>query len=310
MERRVVVFGGTGFIGQHVVRACADADFATTVAVRPGGRVENLAALQERIAVIAADFTVPSEVRRALSGATDAVVLVGTTVPATAVNDPTHELFATVMPHIHFLGAAVEAGVRRVVVASSGGTVYGTPRFLPIPEDHPLQPITPYGIAKLTIESYCAFYRHQYRLDARVLRIANPYGPGQRVESGQGIVGTAFSRLLTGEPMSVYGDGSVSRDFIYVEDVADAFVRLLRYEGDEWVFNVGSGEAIALHTLLSTIEAVSGRAIVREVLPPRAFDVHANALDTTRARVHLGWRGTVPLREGLRRTWAAILDAP
>lgn len=307
MQRRVVVFGGTGFIGQHVVRACVNAGFVTVAAVRPGGRVENLAALQGQITVTDADFTVLSEVRRVLTDATDAIVLVGTTVPATAVDDPTHELFATVMPHVHFLDAAVDAGVRRVVVASSGGTVYGNPRVLPIPEDHPLQPITPYGIAKMTIESYCAFYRHQSGLDARVLRIANPYGPGQRVASGQGFIGTVFARMLREEPVALYGDGRASRDFIHVEDVAQAFVQTLTQTSDEWVFNIGSGEGTELIAALALIEEITGRTVARNTLPPRPFDVQANVLDTTRAARHLHWQPRMPLREGLRRTWHALL---
>lgn len=308
MERRVVIFGGTGFIGQYVVRACLAAKFDVTVVVRSSGHDEYLDDLRDRITLVAGDFTVKSEVRRSLTNATDAIVVVGTTVPATAVHDPTHELFATVLPHVNFLDAAVSAAVGRVVVASSGGTVYGNPRTLPIPEDHPLQPITPYGIAKMTIESYCAFYRQHAGLDARVLRIANPYGPGQRVTSGQGFVGTVFARMLREEPITLYGDGRISRDFIHVQDVAHAFVQTLTQASDEWIFNIGSGEGTDLIALLALIEEVTGRTISRNTLPARPFDVYANVLDTTRAKRYLHWQPQIPLREGLRQTWHALRE--
>lgn len=306
MQQRVVIFGGTGFIGLHVVRACLAAGYAVTVIVRPGGNGAFLSVFRDRIAVLPGDFTVKSDLRRALTGATDVITLVGSTVPATAVNDPAHELFATVLPYVQFLDVAVECKVRRVVLASSGGAIYGEPQTLPIPEEHPLNPITPYGIAKVTIERYCAFFGHQFGLDTRILRLANPYGPGQRVDTGQGVIGTAFARLLEGRPVTIYGDGSIARDFIFVEDVADAFVRTLTYRGSERVFNIGAGTATEVRRVLALIEEVTGRSIGRKTLPARPFDVRENALDRSRARAYLGWEPVTSLRDGLARTWSAL----
>ncbi len=310
MQQRVVIFGGTGFIGLHVVRACLAAGYAVTAVVRPRGDRENRSAFQESfdgdLTVLSGDFTAKTDIRSALTGATDVITLVGSTVPATAVNDPAHELFATVLPYVQFLDLAVECQVQRVVLASSGGAIYGEPQRLPIPEGHPLNPITPYGIAKATIEGYCAFFEHQFGLDTRVLRLANPYGPGQRVEAGQGVIGTTFHRLLEGQPVTVYGDGRISRDFVFVEDVADAFVRALTYGGSERTFNIGSGTATELREVLALIEEVTGQPIKRRMLPDRPFDVRANALDRSRARACLGWQPTTPLRDGLCRTWEAL----
>jgi UDP-glucose 4-epimerase len=310
MPRRVVVFGGTGFIGQHVVRACLAVGLHVTVVVRPGGSVDSLAALLPDIAITSGDFTVQTDVERALSDADAAIALVGSTVPATAVRDPSHELFATILPYVHFLDVAARAGVGRVIVTSSGGTVYGRAQTLPIPEDHPLLPIVPYGIAKAAIERYCAFYRDQFGLDTCVLRVANPYGPGQRVESGQGFIGTVYARLLLNRPVALFGDGRAVRDFVYVEDVADAFVRALRYTGPARVFNVGSGEGTELRDLLTAIEGVTGRTIPTTRAPARSFDVAANVLDISCARHQLGWQPVVPLRTGLARTWDAFRAHP
>lgn len=304
---QVVIFGGTGFIGSAVVRHCLRAGYDITVMVRPGGHPEYLAPFHDAITVLPGDFTVKADIRHALTDATDVITLVGSTVPATAVNDPAHELFATVLPYVQFLDVAVECRVQRVVLASSGGAIYGEPRQLPIPEEHPLNPITPYGIAKATIERYCTFFEHQRGLDTRILRLANPYGPGQRVDAGQGLVGMAFRHLREEKPVAVFGDGSISRDFVFIEDVADAFVRALAYHGSERIFNVGSGVAMELREILALIEDVAGRAIKRTMLPARRFDVRMNALDCTRARDCLGWQPVTPLREGLERTWDALL---
>lgn len=307
MPQRVVIFGGTGFIGLHVVRACLAAGYQVSVVVRPAGNGDYLLPFQDDITVLSGDFTVKSDVGRALTSATDVITLISSTVPVTAVNDSAHEIFATVLPYVQFLDVAVACRVRRVVLASSGGAIYGNPLHLPIPEEHPLSPITPYGIAKVTIEQYCGFYAHQFGLDTRVLRLANPYGPGQRVNAGQGIVGTTFLRVLESQPITVYGDGRISRDFVFVEDVADAFVRTLAYRGDERIFNIGSGEATELRDVLTLIEEVTGRPIERRSLPIRPFDVRANVLDCARARACLGWQPVTSFREGLRRTWEAIL---
>jgi UDP-glucose 4-epimerase len=200
--------------------------------------------------------------------------------------------------------------VERVIVTSSGGTVYGHAQMLPIPEDHPLLPIVPYGIAKSAIERYCAFYREQFDLDTRILRVANPYGPGQRVESGQGFIGTVYTRMLRGRSIELFGDGHTLRDFVYVGDVANAFVHVLHHSGPERVFNVGSGEGTQLRDLLATIEDVTGRTIPTTFAPARSFDVTANVLDITRARQHLGWHPNVPLRTGLEWTWDAFRAHP
>ncbi len=308
-RERVVIFGGTGFIGNYVVRRCVQAGYEVTVMVRPGGHREYLAPLHDAITVLTGDFMVKTDVHRALTGAAVAIALVGTTIPATAIHDPTHELFATILPYVNFLDAAVSCEVSRVIVASSGGTVYGEAAILPTPEDSPLSPLSPYGIAKATVERYCAFYTRQFGLDTRVLRVANPYGWGQRVQSGQGIVGAALGCILEKKPFTMYGDGGAVRDFVYVDDVAEAFLRAVTYTGEERVFNIGSGEGMDLNSVLSLIQQVTGHDLVQISLPARPFDVHANVLDVSRARDHLGWEPTTSLSAGLRMTWKALLGS-
>lgn len=182
------------------------------------------------------------------------------------------------------------------------GTVYGIPERIPVAEGHPTEPLVSYGIAKLAIEKYLNLYWYLHGLEYSVLRVANPYGERQRVDTAQGAVAVFLSKALAGDPIEIWGDGSVTRDYIYIEDVVDAFIMAMNHEGEPRVFNIGSGEGRSLNQLLTTIEDLLGRPVERRYLPPRKFDVPVNVLDISRARDVLGWQPRVSFRDGLGRT--------
>jgi UDP-glucose 4-epimerase len=184
------------------------------------------------------------------------------------------------------------------------------PRTVPIGEDHPTNPITSYGIGKLTIEKYLELYRVQHGVDYCVLRIANPFGERQRVASGQGAVTTFVHRAQRGELIEIWGDGRVVRDYLYVGDVAEAMVRALDHRGERRVINIGSGVGRDLNEIIAAIERVIGRPVERRHVPARSFDVPANVLDIGLARAELRWQPATAFEEGLRRTlrWVAGAD--
>jgi UDP-glucose 4-epimerase len=294
-----LVLGGGGFIGSHLAEALARAGHRVTVFDRPQGRY---LPLLKGCEVRTGDFLEPRELEPALRGAELVFHMISTTVPRSSNDDPRADVSANVVGTLRLLELCKAHGVRRVVFPSSGGTVYGIPRATPVGEAHPTDPISSYGIHKLTIEKYLHLHHVLEGLDYHVLRIANAYGERQRTDTAQGAVAVFLERALRGEPIRIWGDGSVVRDYVYVGDIAQAFLRTLEHEGEPRIFNIGSGQGASLNQLIDEIARTLGRRPAVEYTPARRFDVPVNVLDASLARKHLGWAATTPLAEGIRRT--------
>ncbi|MBM4362411.1 MAG: NAD-dependent epimerase/dehydratase family protein [Deltaproteobacteria bacterium] len=303
---KCVVLGGGGFIGSHVCDAMLAAGHAVRVFERPGGSLRNIDHLGGRIECVEGDFLDPDDIGRAVAGQDVVVHGICTTLPKASNDDPAFDVRSNVIPTLQLLDAARSRGVRRVLFLSSGGTVYGPPRTTPIPEDHPNDPTCSYGIQKLAIEKYCALYHHLHGLDYRVLRVSNPYGERQLPHASQGAVAVFMNRGLSGDPIEIWGDGSVTRDYLHVSDVASAVVRAATHEGPSRIFNVGTGKGLSLLQLIAAIETAIGRPMTVRFSAARSFDVPVNVLDVTRARTELGWEPAVGLAEGLARTAASL----
>ena len=164
------------------------------------------------------------------------------------------------LPHVRLIEAVQAAGVQRLVFVSSGGAVYGTPQYKPIDEAHPTNPISSYGIVKLSIEKYLAMFGVLHDLDYVILRVSNPFGPGQIVKKGQGLVPAILRAIVESEPLTVFGDGRAQRDYIYIEDLIDALEKAILLPGaSRKVINIGSGEGRSICDIVAKIEEVSGR---------------------------------------------------
>jgi UDP-glucose 4-epimerase len=187
---------------------------------------------------------------------------------------------------------------------SSGGTVYGVPKTRSIPETHPTDPLCSYGITKLMTEKYLALFHHERGLDYRVLRPGNAYGERQPLHRHQGAVGVFLSQLAAGQPIEIWGDGQVVRDYVYAGDIAEALVRAATVRDDSArVFNIGSGAGTSLLELVEEMRHVTGVKPTVIMRPSRSFDIPANVLDIALAKKVLGWTPAVPLRDGLCRAW-------
>jgi UDP-glucose 4-epimerase len=206
------------------------------------------------------------------------------------------------------LEVAASEGIRKVIFASSGGTIYGIPLETPIRETHPTDPICSYGIGKLAIEKYLHLYHVQHGLDYCILRMANPYGEGQRPMSSQGAVAVFLDRALHNKALEIWGDGSVIRDYIYIGDVAEAFMKAMMYSGEHRIFNIGCGQGWSLLDLISNIETVIRRPIARIHVSGRTCDVPANVLDISRANKSLNWQPRTSLQDGVAQTWRWVLQ--
>lgn len=260
--------------------------------------------MDPRMELLTGDFACEETVAAAVRGHDVVFHLVGTSLPATSNRDPAGDLIASVAPTVRLLDICRRHGVRTVVFASSGGTVYGIPRTVPIPESAPTDPITAYGVAKLAIEKYLRLYHHLYGLDYRILRISNPYGRHQPFERGQGLVATAIHRLLRHQPVEVWGDGSAVRDYIHVDDVASAFIQAVTYSGPHKLMNVGSGVGRSVNQLIDDVKAAIAEPGLPEIVyrPGRPSDVPANILDIALIQKETGWRPAVEWQHGLRDT--------
>jgi len=299
---RCLVIGGAGFIGRNLCRHLLEAGHEVAVMDLPGAVGKVSAPSSGVTKWIQGSFTDRGELERAVDACELVFHLASTSLPHTSNEDPISDLESNVGGALRLLDVARRAGVRRIVFASSGGTVYGKPVTTPIDEGHPTEPICAYGIGKLAVEKYLALFQTLHGIEHVVLRIANPYGPGQSPFSKQGAIAVFLHKVLSGETVDIWGDGSIVRDYLYVDDVCTAFLKALEYRGEHRIFNVGSGRGYSLTEIIETVERVVGCTVRKRFLPGRPFDVPSNVLCTERARIELGWKPHVDLDAGLALT--------
>ena len=202
---------------------------------------------------------------------------------------------------LNLLDICVAEHINRLVVISSGGTVYGVPRFVPITEEHPTDPICSYGITKLAIEKYVSLYNKLYGLNGIILRVSNPYGERQRCDSSQGVIPIFLRQALKRHPLKILGDGSSVRDYLYISDLMNALLAAMHYVGSEYLFNIGSGSGLSLIDLVNEIENLLERSIEVVYAEKREFDVPSNILSISKAKSCLSWVPKVSISEGLVR---------
>ncbi|WP_409435496.1 GDP-mannose 4,6-dehydratase [Mycobacterium sp. SMC-14] len=221
-----------------------------------------------------------------------------------SVADPVFDGSVNVIGTIRLADAARAAGVRKIVHTSSGGSIYGTPPRYPTSEDVPTDPASPYAAGKVAGEIYLNTYRHLYGLQCSAIAPANVYGPRQDPHGEAGVVAIFAQALLEGRPTKVFGDGSNTRDYVFVDDVVDAFVRASGQQGDGQRFNVGTGVETSDRQLHSAVAAAVGAPDDPEFHPARLGDLRRSCLDIERARQVLGWSPRVGLADGVTRTVA------
>lgn len=299
---KVVIFGGGGFIGSAVTDRLLAQGHAIRIFERSDVTPYRSFGESESVEWIKGDFLNSSHVMEAIDQTDVVVHLVSTTLPMNSNVNPVYDVQSNIVATLQLLGAMVERNVKKIVFISSGGTVYGKPRYTPINETHPTDPLVSYGITKLAIEKYLLMYQHLHAIKPVILRVANPFGERQRVATAQGAVGVFLHRALKREQINVWGDGSVTRDYVHISDVADAFLKAIEYSGQESIFNIGSGRGTTLNELLVTIEKCLGTDVARHYSAGRSFDVPVNVLDISLAVRELGWRPQVSLQDGITRT--------
>lgn len=298
---KCLVIGASGFIGSHLVDKLVEAGHHVRcfdrVIAGPITEVRSAAGRE----MIEGDISVVADITRAMEGCDVCFHLASTTLPKSSNDDPVFDVETNVLATLRMLGVMVRTGVKKVIYSSSGGTVYGIPSQIPITETHPTDPTCSYGIAKLTIEKYLALFYQLHGLDYAVLRLANPYGERQRVSGSQGAVAVFLGRALKKQPVDVWGDGTVVRDYIHIDDVVGAMLKSIESHSTQRIFNIGSGKGTKLLELLNVIDSVLGYRTERIFRPSRSFDVPKNVLSIERAHREWGWCPEIDLYHGIRR---------
>jgi UDP-glucose 4-epimerase len=302
---KTLVTGGAGFIGSNLVDALVDrGDEVAVLDDVSTGRRENLddatskgaelieLDVRDAEAVVAAVERVKPEVIFHLAAQIDV---------RKSVADPANDSRINVEGTINVLNAAHAAGVRRVINTSTGGAIYGEGQILPAPEDHPVAPEAPYGLSKFCAENYCALFTRLHGLSTVSLRYGNVYGPRQDPLGEAGVIAIFCGKLLEGGRPTIYGDGTQTRDYVFVGDVVDANLRAAAADVTG-PLNVGRGIQTSVLDIVNALASISDDGFEADHAPPRPGEVQHIALDTSRTQAELGWQARVDLEQGLRLT--------
>ncbi len=298
-QEKVLVTGGAGFIGSHVVDTLIDNGYEVIVVddlstgylhnIHPQARFyqmdirsPEMAKLFERERPDYVDHhAAQMNVRR-------------------SVSDPLFDAEVNILGSLNLIQCAVRFQVRKFIYISSGGAVYGEPEYLPCDESHPINPICQYGVSKHTVEHYLYLYRHHYGLNYAVLRYPNVYGPRQDPYGEAGVVAIFTGQMLRGEPVTINGSGEQTRDFVFVQDCAQANVQLL-HKGQDRIYNLGSGIGTSVNQIFDCLKEITHYPHDAHYGPPKLGETSYIYLDASRAQEELGWKPTVSLEEGLRQ---------
>ena len=296
-----MILGGLGFIGSHLSRALVQEGFPVRIFDKLYASRELIKDIEPYVEVVEGDVERPQDVLDALSGGEICFHLIHTTVPGSSMQDPGYDVQSNVVSSARWISQLHCTSIRRLIFISSGGTVYGIPQTNPITEDHPNNPICSYGISKLCIEKYILLYGQIYGIASTILRPSNVYGEGQKLNINQGLIGVFADRLLREEPIEIWGDGTVRRDYLYVKDLISGCLHLIEYLGPYRIFNISTGEGHSILEIVDMLAEIFGRRPQTIFKPSRGFDVPVNILSSQRLRDETGWAPRVGLREGIRQ---------
>lgn len=300
---KILLLGAAGFIGTNLAIKLMEnkddvitlVDKSKTFFINPDIVNSPNVVIQESSLDLDMDYSI-------LEGQDVVYHLVSSIVPSTSNQHISQDIQMNVLLSSHLFDASVQYGVKKIVFISSGGTVYGKEAACPLPENTPTNPITSYGVQKITIEKLLYLYNYMYGLDYRIIRLSNPYGPYQRPNGVLGAVTTFTYKALKGDEVQVYGDGSVVRDFIYIDDAVRGILNIVNGENKHHTFNLGCGYGTSISEVLKAIESALGIKMNVVYKNGRAVDVPVNYLDISRYEKYYGKLNPLSLEEGIVKT--------
>jgi len=303
----VAILGANGFIGSHLTDILADKGYQVRAfdAYYDDGDSSVRFCRNANVSVCNGNFLNNNDIAKTLDGADFVYHLISTTTPQSADADPFVDVDTNIRGSVSALKACAESGsVKKVVFLSSGGTVYGEMRGeLPIDENCPTFPVSPYGIGKLAVEGYLRYFKHKYGLDYTVFRASNVYGERQSMNHRQGVIPIFINQMLRGEPIIVLGDGSMVRDYLYVRDLAEILSKAIESRFSYDLYNIGSGMTSSVNELVRAIETVSGKKAEIEHQPTPPSFIQKSVLDVSRYLNEFPGTAFTGLEEGIRKTY-------
>jgi UDP-glucose 4-epimerase len=302
--KKCLIVGGGGFIGSYIARILSRRQDYT---VFVGGRSSSPRYKLPNNAVYLQMNIGDSDFSHDLIADYQVIIdLAYASVPMTSFVDPVQDVTSNLPATVNLIKKASESKLERFVLVSSGGTVYGNPISLPIDENHPTNPVSPYGITKLAAEKYGLMYHRSHGLPIVIVRPGNPYGPNQRGNLGQGFIGTAIFSALSNKSIQIFGERGTLRDYIFVSDLAEGIVASLDHGSPGATYNIGTGIGLDNRSILDQLSVIAnadGYDLSVVNVPARPFDVSANVLSSARLTYVSRWRPRIDFQEGLAQTW-------
>ena len=301
--KKTIVIGGSGFIGTYLTKLLISSGREVCVV----GRKENAPrALPAGCSYLARNYGDRNALNNILTVGCEIIDLAYSTVPKTSFEDPLYDLVSNLPASVALMQEAGKMRACKVVFLSSGGTVYGPAQSIPITENHPTCPISPYGITKLAVDRYAMMYHRNEGLPTVVVRPSNAYGENQCIGTGQGFLAEAIHAILSGRDVEIFGQEGTVRDYIHVSDVASGIMAALDKGHDGKIYNLGTGVGASNFEVISILREFTERdgfAVRTRILPARNYDVEANVLDSSQLRTDTGWCPKIGLKEGIQQMW-------
>lgn len=296
MAQKILLLGGSGFVGRHLAKALAN-DYNLTIIARKD--LESWSSFAE---IKYGDFRSEHFIDECLPGIDLVIHLISGSVPASSDGNEFLDIDNNLIPSIHLLKAMKRHKVHKLIFLSSGGAVYGNQTNMPITEETPLNPVSTYGIIKATIEHFITMHSRQYGIDYLILRTSNLYGPQQSHSGVNGVINTILDRILDGNTIEIWGDGSQEKDYLYISDLVQAIELGIKHK-ISGTYNIGSNNGTSLNELINLIEGISKTKINSINQEPRPYDVQRFILDSTLFHKKTGWVPKISLAEGIEKVW-------
>ncbi|MDD3237532.1 MAG: NAD-dependent epimerase/dehydratase family protein [Candidatus Gastranaerophilales bacterium] len=301
MQKNILILGGQGFIGYNLTLRCLkDGDKVTVFErkINPERKIDG-------VNYVEGDFCNIQDYANIFENIDIVYHLISTSKPNNDRDKIEFDISSNVIGTIRMLNVCLDKKVKKVVYISSGGTVYGESRDLPSTEESQTNPICAYGIDKLAIEKYLFMYRKIYGLDYAIIRLSNPYGPNH-TGAIHGVINVFLDKISKGEDLEVWGDGEIARDYIYIDDVIEALIKIT--DNELKMCNISSGKVASINEIIDILKEVSGKKFKVDYKDSRNIDILINYLDNTLARNGLNWSPKVGLKEGIKRTYESLIQ--
>jgi UDP-glucose 4-epimerase len=301
--KNILVTGGAGFIGSNLVDRLSPENRVIVLDNLSSGSLSNLEKSRGRITLVKGDIRDNGLLKDLVTEVEFVFHLAANVGNVKSIEDPAFDMEVNVKGTLNLLEACLNTRIKRLVFSSSGA-IFGEAKYLPVDEDHPLNPESPYGASKLAAEKYCYAFYKVHGLPITALRYFNAYGPRQGTSGYANVIAIFFQRIREGKPLTTYGDGEQTRDFVYVGDIVRAnILAAISPKAVGEIFNIGTGQAASVNQLISIISELSGReqAVIRAA--PRAGEVKHSRANIDKASHLLGYEPETDIRRGLSLTW-------